>query len=241
MLHRIVRNLPLRFMRRAAAAGAGTAVVGTTSFHFYTRSCYFDEFSPQSDAVFQHHYLRKINPQSNPSFHDCCNVDVSFSQLQPELLADAVSGGSKLVESFSAGTWAGNGFWLQRAILKAVRKSPANSGDLWEDDELQSSTYPEGTILADDFQVVSKTSNSLMFRGGLSPRYKQDLPREFDTIIILSAEIDQDQQLVKFRLKSIVFDGVSNSQSAPMGSVPIFLHQQYAKLLVLSGSSNCLA
>ncbi|GKT90081.1 hypothetical protein Ct61P_07931 [Colletotrichum tofieldiae] len=207
---------------------AATAVAAPAGFHLWTRRCAFDDqFSPATDPIFQHPFLKKANPKNNPDFHDCCFKTVPFENIRPDLLADALNGGSRLVETYSAGVWGD--------------MNESNATDLWEKEQLLKSTYQVGTIFADDFVVVDKSPNCIMLRGGLSPRVAPEGPREMDTFITLTTELDPQARVARFNLKSMVLDGVSEGKGVPLGGVAIFLHQQYAKLLLTAGVNHCLA
>ncbi|GKT50584.1 uncharacterized protein ColSpa_10765 [Colletotrichum spaethianum] len=125
--------------------------------------------------------------------------------------------------------------------MEKARKNESNATDLWEKEQLLKSTYQVGTIFADDFIVVDKSPNSLMLRGGLSPRVSPEGPREMDTFITLTTELDPQTRVARFNLKSMVLDGVSEGKGVPLGGVEIFMHQQYAKLLLTAGVDHCVA
>ncbi|KAK1519530.1 uncharacterized protein CCOS01_11181 [Colletotrichum costaricense] len=241
---------------------AGATITGAAGFHLWTRQCAFDDtFTPANDTLFQHSLLKKVNPNNNPDFHDCCYRTVPFDKLRPDLVEDALSGGSKLVETYSAGVWGRYGehvpvavraiwqeadfdtqaFNIQRKIMEMARKDESNAGDLWEKDELLKSTYPVGTAFADDFIVIEKSPSSILLRGGLSPRVAPDGPRELDSIISLGADLDRQARVVSFKLKSILLNGVSDGNDAPLPGPAVFLHQQYARLLVTAGVDHCVA
>ncbi|KAI3544648.1 hypothetical protein CTAM01_08075 [Colletotrichum tamarilloi] len=221
---------------------AGATITGAAGFHLWTRQCAFDDtFTPANDPLFQHSLLKKVNPNNNPDFHDCCYRTVSFDKLRPDLVEDALSGGSKLVETYSAGVWGRYAFNIQRKIMEMARKDKSNAGDLWEKEELLKSTYPIGTAFADDFIVIEKSPSSILLRGGLSPRVAPDGPRELDSIITLDADLDRQARVVSFKLKSILLNGVSDGNGAPLPGPAVFLHQQYAKLLVTAGVDHCVA
>lgn len=98
----------LAFSKFAAA----TAVVVPTGFHLWTRQCSLDEsFSPATDSLFQHPFLKKVNPDNNGGFHDCFVREVAYENVRPGLLEDALGGGSKLVETYAAGVWGRYGEW----------------------------------------------------------------------------------------------------------------------------------
>ncbi|KAJ0296202.1 hypothetical protein COL516b_011851 [Colletotrichum fioriniae] len=122
-----------------------------------------------------------------------------------------------------------------------ARKDDSNARDLWEKEELLKSTYPVGTTFADDFIVVEKSPSSILLRGGLSPTVAPDGPRELDSIITLVADVDRQARVVSFKLKSILLNGVSDGKGVPLVGPGIFLHQQYAKLLVTAGVDHCVA
>ncbi|KXH44946.1 hypothetical protein CNYM01_07084 [Colletotrichum nymphaeae SA-01] len=221
---------------------AGATITSAVGFHLWTRQCAFDDkFTPANDPLFQHSLLKKVNPKNNLDFHDCCYRTVSFDKLRPDLVEDALSGGSKLVETYSAGVWGRYAFNIQRKIMEMSRKDGSNAGDLWEKDELLKSTYPVGTTFADDFIVIEKSPSSILLRGGLSPRVAPDGPRELDSIITLDADLDRKARVVSFKLKSILLNGVSDGKDAPLPGPAVFLHQQYAKLLVTAGADHCVA
>ncbi|KAH0421305.1 hypothetical protein CcaCcLH18_13497 [Colletotrichum camelliae] len=185
----------LAFSKFAAA----TAVAVPTGFHLWTRQCSLDEsFSPATDSLFQHPFLKKVNPDNNGGFHDCFVREVAFENVRPGLLEDALGGGSKLVERYAAGVWGRYAFTVQRKLMEKARRNESNAGDLWETDGLLKSTYPIGTILADDFIVIDKSPNTLMFRGGVSPR--EEGPREMDTFITLVTELDPQKRVVRFKV-----------------------------------------
>lgn len=77
----------------------------------WTRKCYFEAFGPHNDTLFQRPFLSVFNPRGNPTTHDRCTREVPFSELDPQLLEDARSGGSALVEAFCAGFFGGYGIY----------------------------------------------------------------------------------------------------------------------------------
>jgi hypothetical protein len=92
-----------RRLLKLAKAAAGVSVTGAAGFWFWTRKCSFEEFEPETDALFRHTILSKINPWNKPESHDMCVRRVAVGEVKPELLEDARRGGSKLVEAFCAG------------------------------------------------------------------------------------------------------------------------------------------
>lgn len=79
-----------------------------------------------------------------------------------------------------------------------------------------------------------------MLRGGSSPRPNPEGPREFDTVLALITEIDQKRQVVRFKLKSLLLNGVDGESGPPIDSVAGYLHQIYAKVLLKTGTDYCM-
>jgi hypothetical protein len=91
----------LKTTLKVAVYGTGASL---GAFFFATRKNVFVPLEP-TDAIFQHHLLRKLNPSSNPTMHDVCVRRIPISDIRPELL-DKEGG---LVEAFCAGVWSGWG------------------------------------------------------------------------------------------------------------------------------------
>ncbi|KAL5353812.1 hypothetical protein ACLOAV_001854 [Pseudogymnoascus australis] len=218
----------------------GTPIVGFGSLYLWTRGCTFEPFGPKTSLLFQHPVLKAINPRNNPSTHDCCVRAVPFSKIRSELLDDARRGGSRMTEAFSAGIWGGYGYDIQRNILH-LTKDESNSSDLWTKKELLSSTYDLGTAVTNYFAVLERTPSRLIFRGCLSPNQTPMTPQEQDTLIELSAVVNEGKQVVEFRMSCIAFDGIdSTAREDPFGGFPGLMHRLYAKLLVESAVGNCI-
>lgn len=126
--------------------------------------------------------------------------------------------------------------------MKKFRKSDANSTDLWEEEQISHSDFKIGTIIADDFIVRDKSPTSIMLQGGTSPRYSPDEPHEMDTIVTLRVNLNRERQLAEFRLECIVAaNGITTDDRPALGTVEIFLHQCYSKLLLTAGSDSCIS
>ncbi|RDK42077.1 hypothetical protein M752DRAFT_301451 [Aspergillus phoenicis ATCC 13157] len=131
---------------------AAASLVGVGGWQFWTGKCYFEPFGPENDALFQSEYFKKFNPGNHPSLNDSCVRKVPVSQIPPDLVEDALRGGSKLTERFCAGVWGGYGYSIQRKILALVGQNEGNAKSmLWDKNQLLSSTYEEGTIVTDHF------------------------------------------------------------------------------------------
>lgn len=102
-------------------------------------------------------------------------------------------------------------------------------------------TCSAGTVITNHFLVLEKTPSRLIFRGCLGPRQSPPTPQELDNFFELCTTLDEERQLVEFRLKCITFDGTDlTSREDPYGGFPGMLHRQYAKLLVESAVGNCV-
>ncbi|KEY79726.1 hypothetical protein BA78_7872 [Aspergillus fumigatus] len=91
--------------------------------------CYFEPFGPENDPLFQSKYFKQHNPRNHPSLNDSCVRKVPLSQIPPELVNDALNGGSKLLERFCAGVWGGYGTNVTNHFV-VVGKTP-RSVVLW--------------------------------------------------------------------------------------------------------------
>lgn len=117
-------------------------------------------------------------------------------------------------------------------------RNDTNRNYLWSDEELLSSEYDQGTLIADSFEVVEKTGDHIVIRGGDSPSNKGLRP--LDAALELSAEIKEQEQAVDFGFKSVFFAGDRPSEVMPMPGFVVWLHLQYAKLLLETGISNVM-
>lgn len=101
-----------------------------------------------------------------------------------------------------------------------------------------SSDYSEGTLIADSFEVLEKKDGRIVVRGGDSPSNKA--LRQFDVLLELSAVIQEHEQAVDFGFKSVFFTGDKHTGQAPMPGFAVWLHLQYAKLLLETGILNTM-
>lgn len=86
--------------------------------------------------------------------------------------------------------------------------------------------------------MVEKEGNQIVIRGGDSPSSKSLRP--LDAALELSAKINEHEQVVEFGFKSAFFAGDQPSEVMPMPGFAIWLHLQYAKLLLETGISNAM-
>jgi hypothetical protein len=112
----ITRSGVATFCKISTAA----SLAGTAGWQLWTMNCYFEPFGPKNDPLFQSQYFKQHNPGNHPSLNDSCVRKVPLSQIPPELVDDALNGGSKLTERFCAGVWGGYGM-----CSRASRQSKA--------------------------------------------------------------------------------------------------------------------
>lgn len=102
---RVTRSGAATFCKFPVAA----SVAGAGGWQLWTMHCYFEPFGPENDPLFQSKYFKQHNPRNHPSLNDSCVRKVPLSQIPPELVNDALNGGSNLLERFCAGVWGGYG------------------------------------------------------------------------------------------------------------------------------------
>jgi hypothetical protein len=91
---------------------ASLASVG--AFFVYTKHDHVtpvDQFTPDTEPLFQSKWYQKFNAYKNPTTHDEVVRRLPLFKLRPELVEDSQKGGSKLVEAFSQGVWGGPGMF----------------------------------------------------------------------------------------------------------------------------------
>ncbi|KAJ5089565.1 hypothetical protein N7532_008249 [Penicillium argentinense] len=212
------------------AAVGGTATL--SSFFIYTRNTKFTPID-DSDPIFRIARERNLNPHENPTTHDFFIRRVPLGDIRSEVRDSPV----KLTEAFCAGVWSNWGFAIQRA-LSSRSQNESNKSQLWTRDGLLSSKYNPGTLLMDSFEVLEKRDDGVIFRGGDSPSNKALRP--LDVILELSATIKEDEQAVDFGFKSVFFAGDKRIEKPPMPGFVVWLHLQYAKLLLENGVANTI-
>ncbi|KAL2793194.1 hypothetical protein BJX66DRAFT_232293 [Aspergillus keveii] len=218
----------LKTTLKIAVYGTGASL---GAFFFATRKNVFVPLEP-TDAIFQHHLLRKLNPSSNPTMHDVCVRRIPISDIRPELL-DKEGG---LVEAFCAGVWSGWGYKAQRAILAKVFQDASTQSQLWSPEQLRTSEYSLGTMVTDHFEVIEKTPTSIIMRSGDSPR--NQAVRQVDGLFEISAVAKHDEGVVELGLKTCFFQGLGKAQASPVPAPIEWLHRQYVKLLLETAVQN---
>ncbi|PPJ55799.1 hypothetical protein CBER1_01641 [Cercospora berteroae] len=228
----------MSIFRTALAATGWTSLGATAGYVLWTRKTSIVDVPP-TDYLFNSTLFARYNPNNAPVTQDLAIRRVPLTQIKPELLEKE----GKLTEAFCAGVWSGLGFAYQRRFLeKKYRSDPVTADHLWDTKDLQSSTYEPGTKITDHFEVVSKTTNSIIVRCGDSPRLTD--VRESDGLFEMSAEIKKDEGIAEFGLKSIFYNGLAqpdqtaNPGQGPMSNWIQWLHQQYDKVLMETALNN---
>jgi hypothetical protein len=148
------------------AAGASVVGVGGTlgGMRLWSRKSYFEEFTPETDALWHVPLLKEMNPYDNPSLNDSCVRKIPFDQLKPELLEDQRRGGEKLVNAFSQGMWGGYGFRPQLTLENLKTRTKDNESDLWTKEQMLSSDFPVGMfpLPSPPFCHISPLKNMLL-------------------------------------------------------------------------------
>ena len=131
------------------------------------------------------------------------------------------------------------GYAYQRRYLDKKYRGPDTATQLWDRKALKTSTYPIGTQITDHFEVVAKTSNSIIVRCGDSPR-KVDV-MDSDGLFEMFVDVKQDEGVAEFGLKSVFYNGLAVPDTVvngrgigkePMSPWIQWLHAQYDKVLM---------
>lgn len=138
------------------------------------------------------------------------------------------------------------GYAYQRSYLEKKYRADTYTADhLWDRKELISSTYEVGTKITDHFEVLAKTPTSIIVRCGDSPRVQE--ARASDGLFEMTAEVDKNEGVATFGLKSIFYNSTAGPQpdkdgmpaSGPMPAWIQWLHMQYDKVLMETAITNC--
>ena len=132
------------------------------------------------------------------------------------------------------------GYTVQRKYLEYKYRDSETASQLWDPDQLMSSTYEKGTQITDHFEVLEKTATSITVRAGDTPRTSG--PRASDGLFVISATVDKLHDEVELSVKSVFFssEGKVAGNKGPMPPWIEELHQWYSRLLNETGSWNLL-
>lgn len=119
--------------------------------------------------------------------------------------------------------------------MKLANRGPNTKDQLFDRQQLAFSKYELGTRFSDHFEVVERTSNSVMVRAGGSPL--EPGPREMDGLFVVSAKVDKQAGTVDVGLKSAFFNSLEplRDEKNPTPFVIELLHRYYARAMVDSG------
>jgi len=190
----------------------------------------------KTDDIFKSPHWLRLNPHKNAPRYDLCVREVPLSKIKPELLKDP----SALTTAFCAGMWSGKGYAVQRLVLAQKDQGPKTAHQLWSHEQLASSDYAVGTQLTDHFEVLEKTPEKIIARGGGSPLVLG--VRESDGLVELGTRIDRENGMAVFRLKCMFFQGEPKVEggNGPFPDWVLVLHRMYAKILVETAIWNCM-
>ncbi|RGP62695.1 hypothetical protein FSPOR_9082 [Fusarium sporotrichioides] len=191
---------------------------------------------PANDPIWSSRLFRRANPNGNPATQDVVIKRIPLDNIRPELLQK----NGDLALEFCRGIWSGWGYDIQRRYLSFKWRGPETEQQLWDPEQLSTSTYDRGTAITDHFEVVEKTATSITVRCGDSPR--NQTPRPSDGLFQISATIDKTHEEVELRLKSILFssEGKVAGNKGPMPGWMTELHQWYARIWAETGSWRLL-
>ncbi|KAH7186094.1 uncharacterized protein B0J16DRAFT_415364 [Fusarium flagelliforme] len=191
---------------------------------------------PANDPIWSSRLFRRANPNGNPATQDVVIKRIPLEKIKPELLQK----NGDLALEFCRGVWSGWGYAIQRRYLSLKYRGPETEGQLWDPEQLATSTYDRGTTFNDHFEVVEKTKESITVRCGDSPRNQPFRPS--DGLFQISATIDKQNEEVELRLKSVLFssEGKVAGNKGPMPGWMTELHQWYARIWAETGSWRLL-
>ncbi|RAH65360.1 uncharacterized protein BO66DRAFT_462483 [Aspergillus aculeatinus CBS 121060] len=216
---------------------AGTAISGSTCLalgvYFTTADIHALPLNA-TDPIFTSKYYKSYNPNDNPTIHDLHILRVPLQRIDPALREDP----KKLLERYCGGIWAGAGFAPQRILRKWLDKPDANTHQLWFPCELLRSDYRVGTDIVAEFEVIDRSSNSILIRGGDKTCIRGLRP--LDALIEVAARVDRENDVVQFEFKSLFFQGIGRTDRLPMPGPVVWLHELYAKILLKSGAQYVL-
>lgn len=131
------------------------------------------------------------------------------------------------------------GYAYQRSYLeKKYKNDTTTAHQLWSRNDLLSNTYNVGTQITDHFEVVSKTPEAIVVRCGDSP-LKAGV-RDSDGLFEMGVNINKEEGVAEFRLKSVFYKGLGKADSKPMPDHIEFAHRLYTKLWMETAMGNVL-
>ncbi|KAI0886872.1 uncharacterized protein GGS22DRAFT_158902 [Annulohypoxylon maeteangense] len=182
------------------------------------------------DELWSSKSFKKFNRHRNPSIQDICWKSLPISDVRPELRDNEEA----LTIEFCRGAWAGYAYAPQRTIMAYTNKGPKTENQLFDEQQLASSKYELGTRFSDHFEVVERTRNSVMLRGGGSPL--EPGPREVDGLFVINAKLNKQAGTVDVGLKTVFFNSAEATGKKPAPFLVELLHRYYARAMVDDGA-----
>ncbi len=128
------------------------------------------------------------------------------------------------------------GYAFQRAYLSRKYENPLTAHQLWSRQSLQTSSYDVGTQITDHFEVLEKTPNKIVVRCGDSPLERDVRPS--DGLFEMSVNVNQQEGVAEFALKSVFYQGLGKAEKEPMPLWMVWAHMQYTKLWMETAVRN---
>lgn len=204
-----------------------TVLTGATVFGYLGATTTIITPLSGTDPVWKSRSYARYNIHRNAATQDVAVKRIPLDKVKPELLEKE----GALVLEFCRGLWGGLGYRIQRNYLAKKYQGAATASQLWTTQQLNESTYEEGTQLSDHFEIVEKTPTEIVVRCGDSPRNMG--PRDSDGLLVLSAVVDKERKEVVVGLKSVFF-GSKTKVEGIQGPMPFWLemaHRWYSRLL----------
>ncbi|KAK5174073.1 uncharacterized protein LTR77_001153 [Saxophila tyrrhenica] len=229
----------MSFFRTSLAVAGWGSLATTLSYVLATRKSKIHPLDT-SDYLMGTSLFARFNPYDNPVTRDVCIRRVPLSKIKPELLEQE----GALVQSFCQGVWSGWGYAYQRRYLEKKYRGPDTATQLWDREELESSSYDVGTVVTDHFEVLAKSENSIIVRCGDSPRIQT--VRESDGLFEMVAEVKKEEGVAEFQLKSVFYNGIAQPDKEggkldePMGPWTQWAHAQYSKIFMETAIRRCM-
>lgn len=93
--------------------------------------------------------------------------------------------------------------------------------------------------MVDHFEIMSKTADSIIVRCGGSPLDKN--VRASDGLFELKADVDEEEKVARFEMKSIFFSGAIKSEQHMVPGHIEWGHRLYTKLLMETAVRQLIA
>jgi hypothetical protein len=123
-------------------------------------------------------------------------------------------------------------------LEKKYKNDTTTAHQLWSRKDLLSNTYNVGTQITDHFEVISKTPEAIVVRCGDSP-LKTGV-RDSDGLFEIGVNINKEEGVAEFRLKSVFYKGLGKADLKPMPDHIEFAHRLYTKLWMETAMGNVL-